>query len=176
MDQLTRSSNNLNTKIPNVVSCGLYISTSLCDISKKKSGKCVNTLQQPDYGMASVYVCENAKTKQFHTEMDCAYTMIISPKFHDTVDSNNPFSFQFLCDGEASGGKIIEILLSQGTTIYYNGYGICHHQTCLQDNSSTKKTNIFWNISCYTNKRLFDHTIQSMILLYDCLSYSSKSP
>ena len=145
----------LNTILPNIVQCGQYIAKALSKISddiNEPSAK-IKLLQE---GMVCAYVCLNAQTYISHTELDCAYTMIVSPLCALGLNDYITHAFEFQWNGN---DNLIEILMTQGSTIYYSGYGISHRQKSLFYSNDTNRGTYFWNISSYANKRLFDNAM-----------------
>ena len=106
--------------------------------------------------MVTVYICENAHTLQFHTERDCAYTMILSPICDYSLNKQHNYVFEFQLN---INNNILQIHLEKGTVLYYNGYGINHRQVPLKCDSKDVE---FWNLSCYANKRFFSNVMASL--------------
>ena len=114
----------------------------------------------PSYaeGMVSAYICINAETYDLHIETDCAYTMIISPLCASGINANGKYVFEFEWKGE---DEMIQLILNQRSTVYYNGHGIGHRQKVLR-NKVYGSGGDFWNIISYENKKLFNHIICSL--------------
>ena len=110
----------------------------------------------------SMWLCKNARTEEFHTEIDASYTMIGIPIVKDDSIERKEctYKFQFrwnpIEDQSAFG---VDIGLFDGLALFYNGIALHHRQVpCSEDyNDST-----FWNLSMYHNNRLFNSICQSM--------------
>ena len=148
----------LNSHLPWIVQCGQQVIQSLVNISNNKclpSGK-MTSFQE---GMVSGYICQNACTLQPHTEKDCSYTLIISPLCHSGLNDLVGYVFELQWNGPE---EQINILLNQGTYIYFLGYGITHRQVHLDNHTGNAVNHDFWNISSYANKHLFDNVMKSL--------------
>ena len=96
--------------------------------------------------------------------------MIVSPLCAEGVNEFISHVFEFTWNG-AEG--MMQILLSQGTILYYSGYGISHRQVSMNGHGNSHvcatssncifgdNQTTFWNLSSYANKRLFDNFMES---------------
>ena len=112
----------------------------------------------------SMWLCHNARTEQFHQEVDVSYTLIGIPikidKCNERKDHNCSYKFQFRWNLiENINCKGIDIGLFDGMVLYYNGIGLFHRQVPC---SMNYLHNSFWNLSIYHNYRLFNSISKSL--------------
>lgn len=108
-------------------------------------------------GFINSFLCINARTSLFHTEMDSSYTIISVPNQNQSSTNEgkkNKGQFEFLLNEE----KKFIIPMKVGSIITYSGYMITHRQqvTNLCDNSDP-----FINVVTYNSKRLFGNMLES---------------
>ena len=110
----------------------------------------------------SMWVCQNARTEEFHQEVDSSYTTIGVPitTENQMKSAQSMYKFQYRwnpIDNLDSNG--IDIGLHSGMSLLYNGLGLFHRQVpCSIE--YTEKT--FWNLSMYHNYRLFNSISKSI--------------
>lgn len=148
------SATELNNTIPNIVQSGQIVTQCLANLCKTLTNTHTN-LPSFAKGMVSAYICHNAQSYDRHIETDCTYTMIISPMCGPGLNDTEIYVFEFEWNGESD---MIQLLMNQGTIVYYNGHGIGHRQI----NKVSGSVGNFWNISSYANQKLFNHIICSM--------------
>ena len=107
-------------------------------------------------GIWQTCMCVNTETQQFHTEMDCAYTLIHVPNQHKlNTQRIHYFSFQL------SNEMNISFDLKAGTSLMFSGQCITHRKLC---NTSHKDSNdVFINFASYGNARLYRHIRNSFL-------------
>ena len=120
-----------------------------------------------DNGIWHSELCVNAMTREFHTERDVSYTLISVPqqerglkKGNDEVMDRNDSYFLF----QVNPNNTIALKLIDFTSFIFHGFMITHRQFCEDGYEEEKVRNLkenFFNIACYSNKRLFDHLKQS---------------
>lgn len=96
---LTMASDELNSILPHVVQCGKHITQALSNITQDLANPRaeINSFKE---GMTSANVCENAQTLDSHTEVDCAYTMIISHLCAPGLNDKLMYMFEFEWNGK----------------------------------------------------------------------------
>ena len=106
-----------------------------------------------NHGCWNSFLFADVRTKTFHRENDCAYTMITIPK--QEMDRNqhpaNKPSFLFKINEE----QVITLPLMNDVSFFYNASFLTHRQSYLP--SDSKCQNKFFNVSSYANKKLFNH-------------------
>ena len=104
----------------------------------------------------SIWLCNDARTEEFHQEIDSSYTLIGIPiqKTNNTLsDKLCQYKFQFRWNPiDEMNSYGVDIGLFDGMVLYYNGIGLFHRQVPCNDNFMD---NSFWNLSMYHNYRLF---------------------
>ena len=110
----------------------------------------------------SIWLCKNARTEEFHQELDASYTLIgvpINYKCKNNISTSN-YKFQFrwniIDDNECEG---IDVGLFEGMVLYYNGFGLFHRQVPCH---AEYNNNSFWNMSMYHNYRLYNSISKSL--------------
>ena len=105
-------------------------------------------------GMITCFACKNARTGEIHIERDCSYTLIAVP-FHDhTIPQAIDYCFEFVFNEISK----LQVRLESGVILYYNGFGILHRQMKC---GPTLQNNVFWNLSTYSNKALYECILKS---------------
>ena len=164
IDEIMYTCDNLNNIIPGVVKKGQSVATALLNHSQEVA-PFHQRLTSIHEGLLTGFVCENAYTIDLHVEDDCTYTLIGFPFGRDEINENTDTVFQFAWKEDVNPGEhgMIEIILHQGTCIYYNGYGIIHHQVHTAHNGVDWKGDriAHWNVVCYSNRRFFDNVMKS---------------
>ena len=159
----------LNSTLPGSINAGNNAIKSLIDIGRKKSNnKAFKELTKTDqFGSSknqyhSIWLCENARTEQFHQELDSSYTMISVPYYDNNISKqcSVKYKFQFRwCLSNDSNTTGIDFILEEGTSLFYNGLGLFHRQL---PNSLDFESSTFWNFSMYHNERLWNTIYQSI--------------
>ena len=94
----------------------------------------------------------NGSTTQFHSEVDCTYTLMTVPQqtfnFKQNIENLPSFLFQFTTAHHA----MIELI--EDVSIVYNGRFLIHRQHFIKEAMEQEQ---FYNISCYGNNKLFNH-------------------
>ena len=96
---------------------------------------------------SSVYV--NAMTEKFHIEYDCTNTVIVVPKQPIVSKKDKEYRFVFQIQEYMN----VSFKSKYGISFMFTGKYLTHRQQCSID--SDDKTDLFFNISSYGNKRLF---------------------
>ena len=156
---MTAFSNNLNSIIEYVVQGGQCISHALAELSIELAKPSENI---PIYneGMVSAFICNNAQTRKKHWEKDSSYTMIASPYSDGGVNRYGFFAFEF--EWNRHTGGCLKLKLKPGTVFYYTGCFIMHRQVSQIDLGRNFCDFNCWNLSSYTNKRLYDNVKKSL--------------
>ena len=156
------TASSLNNFLPKILIAGNHLMKELCSAGRKISNNTeFNILTDPKlYGKNNYYstwLCENARTEQFHQELDASYTLIAVPYLNQFLKSksksNYKFQFRWNNIDTCSDSKGIDIPLLEGTCLYYNGYGLYHRKI---PNDNNYPTSTFWNLSMYHNQRLMN--------------------
>ena len=109
------------------------------------------------FGLWSSQLCVDAQTQILHTENDCTYTMIVTPR-QENVDNDYEFIFQL------NEFKSIGITMHNNTNFIFTGLFLTHKQVCNRKNKSNDtEKKAFFNLASYGNARLFNHFKQSLI-------------
>ena len=112
----------------------------------------------------STWLCQNARTEEFHQEVDSSYTLIGVPiknngNMQKPMESSR-YKFQFRWNHiEENYTCGFDIGLYDGTVLYYNGITLFHRQVpCSPENIKQS----FWNLSIYHNYRLYNSISKSI--------------
>ena len=110
-----------------------------------------------DNGNWNSFLFVNGRTEKFHREDDCAYTYITVPNHYidKTQHCTNQASFLFQIDEE----RILSINMTNDLSFFYNASFLTHRQSYIRSPDEDK--NNFYNISSYSNEKLFNHLRQS---------------
>ena len=156
------SSMNINSSLPGTLNAGNNSINSLIAIGRNTSTntKFKDATKPTKFGVKnnlyhSIWLCENARTELFHQELDASYTMISVPPYDLELrdKSITKYKFQFRWNvPEDNQFKGVNFILDEGTSLYYNGFGLFHRQIPNQKNYDLSS---FWNLSMYHNKRLW---------------------
>ena len=106
-----------------------------------------------DDGFWNCFMFVDGKIEDFHTEKDCSYTFITVPQqiLHSNLTENEKPKFVFKIDEE----RELFLPLVNGVSFLYNATFLTHRQTY---NAVLKKDEPrFYNISSYSNEKLFNH-------------------
>ena len=103
-----------------------------------------------DEGIWQTCMCVNAQTTEFHTEMDCTYTLIHVPNQHVT-ENNSEYHFMF----QLSTSVNVSIHMKPGLSFMFSGQFLTHRQS--SDNNQQHKEGNFINFASYGNARLYRH-------------------
>ena len=120
-------------------------------------GKIENDNHLLKNGFINSFLCVNARTGDFHTEMDSSYTILCVPEQKQEVSKNqkkNVGQFELFINT----GKIMLILMKIGTIITYSGYMVMHRQ---QVRNLCHESDPFINLATYNSKRLFGNMLES---------------
>ena len=150
--------NTLNDIIPGVVEKGQCIAHELVKMSNSIGTHPYEKIKYFSEGMILGMVCNDAQTREVHFEKDCSYTLVGIPFAADDINTNGMFVFELIW-GE---GKCITIQLNPGTVLYYNAYGIMHHQWSLINQAQSSQEFDFWNIATYTNQEFYQKVMRSL--------------
>ena len=136
------------------------INKLLCPIvnaAYRMQSECGNDMLTPidneDDGFWNAFLFVDGRTENFHTEHDCAYTLITVPKQYMKTDlnlSDRPH-FIFKIDED----RDLYLPLTPHLSFIYNATFLTHRQsyTPLLDDDQPR----FYNISSYSNEKLFNH-------------------
>ena len=104
---------------------------------------------QPFSGCYSCWSCFDASALELHQDKDCSYTIIGVPHSEYSVGK---YVFEFAWGNRLN--ECINVILKQGTILYYGGYLLHHRQ---------KEVILgpFYNIGCYHNNRFFNNITKS---------------
>ena len=95
-------------------------------------------------------MCVDAETTEYHTELDCIYTLIHIP--HQVRSkASEKYHFIFKLSNDIS----YSIPLKVGVSILFSEQYITHHQSCSTEDKAGDDT--FFNFASYGNARLFRH-------------------
>ena len=95
-------------------------------------------------------MCVNAETEEYHTEMDCTYTLIHVP---NQKRDTGWCKYHFLFD--LSTAVNISFHMVPGMSIMFSGQFATHRQSC--DTINRKESDVFINFASYGNARLYRH-------------------
>ena len=126
----------------------------------------------------SNWICEDAKTLEFHQEFDSSYTFLCVPFWDKTKfqDPNNKkarqshlpkkgnANFLFKWSSHKHEDIFLPIEMTDGISILFSGFGCYHRQ------HRTDSDGIFWNYGTYLN-RSFYHKLRCSVAR--CLNISS---
>ena len=101
-------------------------------------------------GIWQTCMCVNAQTTEFHTEMDCTYTLIHVPS-QEPEQSAGKYNFVF----QLSPSMNISIHMKAGLSFMFSGKFLTHRQSC--DKDGRDSTGTFINFASYGNARLYRH-------------------
>ena len=102
------------------------------------------------YGIYKSVFCVNAETEELHTENDCSYTVISTPR---RLEKKPSYHFNFLFQFNSLDGIYFE--MDQPITFMFSGKLLMHRQFC--NSKVIKKDKLFFNFATYTNKKIFNH-------------------
>ena len=104
-------------------------------------------------GLWNCFMFVDGKTENFHTEKDCSYTFITVPQqiLHSNLTDNERPKFVFKIDEE----RELSLPLVNGVSFLYNATFLTHRQR--YDAILKKDEPRFFNISSYSNEKLFNH-------------------
>ena len=120
-------------------------------------GKIANDNHLLKNGFINSFLCINACTGNYHTEMDSSYTILCVPKQKQEVSKNqkkNIGQFELFMNDN----KIMIIPMKIGTIITYSGYMVTHRQ---QVRNLCHESHPFINLAKYNSRRLFAHMLES---------------
>ena len=103
-----------------------------------------------DEGIWQTCMCINAQTIEFHTEMDCTYTLIHVPD-QDVSENNSEYHFMF----QLSTLTNVSIHMKPGLSFMFSGQFLTHRQSSNNIEADTKGN--FINFASYGNARLYRH-------------------
>ena len=121
-------------------------------IQTKYEQEVVKEVKTSSSGFWNTMLNVNGATTQFHSEVDCTYTLITVPKqtfsFKRNIENLPSFLFQMTTSHHAM------IELNEDVFIVYNGRFLIHCQHFVKEAIEKEQ---FFNISCYGNNTLFNH-------------------
>ena len=148
--------NNGNNLISSVIDYGILNSNNSSFTRMIDKNRGLNEKQ------FSIWVCKNARTEEFHQEIDSSYTLISVP-FQELINQKTSiktyYKFQFRWEKIDIDCPGIDILLEPGTVLFYNGLCLFHRQV---PNDEGYKSSNFLNFSMYHNKRLYNSINKSI--------------
>ena len=109
-------------------------------------------------------VCVSCQTRELHTENDCTYTIITTPR--QANESYKGTEVNFIL--ELMHHDNVGVKLDPGTTFLFSGKYLTHRQS-MSDNSASPNVP-FINIASYGNERLY-HRFKSTIKIVYTYSY-----
>ena len=156
-DQVNKGIKDIDTVLPGVKD---LLSPVLDSAYYKQQQLGVQLLQETKTshnGCWNTFLHVDGRTEEYHTENDCAYTYITTP-FQDRdnkISDASPPSFLFKITNQVQ----LMIPLSNNTSFFYNAQFLMHRQS--YNPSTDRDRNVFYNLSCYGNDKLFNHLRKS---------------
>ena len=149
-----RSIKLLSSMIPNI---NKFVSTIIdagYDNQKIVGSNDLKLLPIKDSCCWNMYICCNAQTKEFHSENDVGYTLISVPNQNIPSFKKTP-TFLF----KLNERKDIGLELTNEISFLYSGLFLEHRQAMTSDQD---KKIPFYNVSSYSNRKLFNHLKKSL--------------
>ena len=151
---------NLCTVIPNLID---YISPTLnvaYNLQKDIGDFNLKKMEHSETGLWQAAVCVSCQTSHLHTENDCTYTVITTPR-QETCGRKRPeYNFIF----ELKKGETIGLELETGISFIYSAKYLNHRQS--YNENSGNASEVFINLASYGNERLYNHLKSTMKRIY----------
>ena len=152
----------LSTIIPPIKLLVSPIITAATKIQSTHDREVIKDVKTTSSGFWNTMLNVNGATAQFHCELDCTYTTITVPKqsfnFNRTIEHLPTFLFKMTSSHHAV------LVLNPDVTIVYNGRFLAHLQHFVKQ---INEQEMFYNISCYGNHKLFNHLRKTFCRLND---------
>ena len=146
---------NISNLISPIIQVAYNMQNKIGSVNLKKITTSENGIWQSE-------ICVNAKTNQFHTEKDVTYTFITVPQQilkskTGNLRNNTFFLFQM---NEATN---VSLKMIPNLSFIFSGAMLSHRQHCDKNReaSEEKEIELFFNIACYGNQKLFHYLQKS---------------
>ena len=128
---------------------------------QQEIGDCnIRKMKHSDTGIWQASICVSCHTSNLHTENDCTYTVITTPK--QEVDDSKMPEYNFIFD--LKKGQTIGLSLQPGLSFMYSGKYMTHRQSINQNHANANE--VFINLASYGNERLYNHLKSTMKRIY----------
>ena len=107
-----------------------------------------------EYGIWKSIFCVNATTDKLHNEEDCSYTVVTVPEQNCMIKKR---FYNFLLKINESESIYFE--MNHPISFIWSGKLLVHRQFC--NVTDLEKGDYFYNLSTYTNQRIFNHVKNS---------------
>ena len=111
-------------------------------------------MQHSETDIWQVSICVSCQTSNLHTENDCTYTVITTPRQETWGRKRPEYNFIF----ELKKGETIGLELETGISLIYSGKYF--------NENSGNASEVFINLASYGNERLYNHLKSIMKRIY----------